>query len=293
MLSIFKRRWNIVYSALPFVMGLLISSGALSADREAAVPPLNLEGQWSQGGIIFGKTDPAYQVQVNGERLRLSEQGHFVFGIDRDAPPELQIQLSKNGKPADVRSFKVAQREYKVQRIEGVQQKHVTPPESVLSRIRSEAAKVREARSLDDDRRDFLVDFIWPLHGPITGVYGSQRVYNGVPKTPHYGLDIAAPTGTVVVAPAPGLVTLAEPDLYYSGGTVILDHGFGLSSTFIHLNEVLVEVGQKVKQGEAIAKVGATGRATGPHLDWRMNWFNVRVDPQLLMEGKPMKATQN
>ena len=140
-----------------------------------------------------------------------------------------------------------------------------------------------------DDRADYLEEFVWPLRGAITGVYGSQRVYNGVPKSPHYGIDIAGPTGAPVIAPAPGLVSFAAADLYYSGGTLIVDHGHGLSSTFIHLNKVLVKAGQRVEKGQIIAEVGASGRATGPHLDWRMNWMGVRVDPGLLMKNKPME----
>jgi murein DD-endopeptidase MepM/ murein hydrolase activator NlpD len=127
------------------------------------------------------------------------------------------------------------------------------------------------------------------LIGPITGVYGSQRVYNGVPKNPHYGVDYAAPTGTEVVAPAAGIVRLAHPDLFYSGGTMIIDHGHGLSSSFLHLSGLLVAEGARVTRGQPIALVGATGRATGPHLDWRMNWHQQRIDPQLVLETLPSK----
>ena len=150
---------------------------------------------------------------------------------------------------------------------------------------------VRDARSLDRERTDFIGGFIQPLEGVITGVYGSQRVYNGIPKRPHYGLDIAAPEGTAVRAPAFGVVTLVHPDMYYSGGTLIVDHGHGLSSTFIHLSKILVQEGQRVTPGELIAEVGATGRATGPHLDWRMNWFDVRVDPQQVLQALPAKQS--
>jgi murein DD-endopeptidase MepM/ murein hydrolase activator NlpD len=162
----------------------------------------------------------------------------------------------------------------------------------VLERIRREGRLVRQARADNDPREDFLQGFIKPLEGPITGVYGSQRVYNGVPKNPHYGLDIARPTGTVVVAPAPGIVKLVHDDMYYSGGTLVLDHGYGLSSSFIHLSGALVKEGQRVEAGDAIAKVGATGRATGPHLDWRVNWFNVRLDPALVLKFFPAAKGQ-
>lgn len=174
--------------------------------------------------------------------------------------------------------------------MKGVDQKHVTPPPELTERIAREAELVAKVRHRDDPRTDFLQDFIWPLSGPITGVYGSRRVYNGTPRAPHYGLDIAGPTGAKVVAPAAGLVTLAEDDLFFSGGTLIVDHGHGLSSTFIHLSKILVKPGDRVAQGQAIAEVGATGRVTGPHLDWRMNWFDVRLDPALLMTDKPMRG---
>ena len=146
---------------------------------------------------------------------------------------------------------------------------------------------VREARTVDDKRTDFLTGFVKPLEGPITGVYGSRRVYNGTPGNPHYGLDIAAPTGTEVFAPAPGVVTLVHRDMFYSGGTLLIDHGYGISSTFIHLSELLVEEGQQVTPSDPIARVGATGRATGPHLDWRINWFDVRLDPALVLDQFP------
>jgi murein DD-endopeptidase MepM/ murein hydrolase activator NlpD len=163
----------------------------------------------------------------------------------------------------------------------------VTPDEKDLARIQRDALMVKQSRQLVSSRTDFLSGFVRPLNGPVTGVYGSQRVYNGVPGSPHYGIDYAAPTGTLVAAPAPGRVIFAHPDLFYSGGTLIIDHGFGLSSTFLHLSEILVTKGDEVARGESVAKVGATGRATGPHLDWRMNWRDVRVDPQLVLKALP------
>lgn len=250
--------------------------------------PLVLNGQWQQGGIVFGKVAPGYTVELDGRRLRTTANGDFVFGFAADAPEHVEIVLGASDGSVQKQTHAIKQRKYDVQRVNGVEQKHVTPPPELTARIEREAELTRKARLLDDDRDDFLQDFIWPLTGPITGVYGSRRVYNGVPRSPHYGLDIAAPTGTRVVAPAAGVVTLAEDDLFYSGGTLIVDHGHGLSSTFIHLSKILVKVGQRVEQGSEIAEVGATGRVTGPHLDWRMNWFDVRLDPALLMANKPM-----
>lgn len=254
---------------------------------------VEFRGQWSQGGILVGRllTSPA-QVFVGERNLIVSEDGLFVVGLGRDQSDQFQITIVDDKAQSHEMTFVVKQRHYDIQRIEGVQQKHVDPPPEVSARIARDAALVYSARDRNDQRDDFTQPFIWPVTGPITGVYGSQRVYNGVPKSPHYGVDIAAPKGTKVKAPASGIVTLAEPDLYFSGGTLIVDHGHGLSSTFIHLHKVLVTVGQRVDQGEVVGEVGATGRATGPHLDWRMNWFDQRVDPQLLMIDIPMAISQ-
>ncbi len=157
----------------------------------------------------------------------------------------------------------------------------------MLSRIRKEAEQVREARVPDTDQEDFFNGFGWPVKGRISGVYGSQRVYNGKPGRPHYGLDIAVPTGTPVAAPADGIVRLVDSDLYYSGGTIIIDHGHGLFSSFLHLSKVSVKGGTTIKRGQIIGEVGATGRVTGAHLDWRYNWFDKRLDPALLTHGDP------
>lgn len=248
---------------------------------------LELSGELVQGGMVIGKVSPGERVELMGRDIRVDDDGLFVFGLGRDAPPQLDV-LTRNGsdKPQHHR-FAVQQRTYQEQRVDGVPQQTVTPPKEVLERIRREAALVANARTGDDPRLDFLAGFRKPLEGPITGVYGSRRIYNGTPGNPHYGLDIAAPTGTNVFAPAPGVVKLVHQDMFYSGGTLIIDHGHGISSTFIHLSAVLAKEGQVVTPGDLIAKVGATGRATGPHLDWRINWFDVRLDPALVLKFFP------
>lgn len=253
-----------------------------------ASPTVDIRGEWEQGGILFGQVEAGSTVTIDGVKLKITPKGRFVFGLGRSAKKESSVVITSPNGVSQTQKYSVKQRDYKVQRVEGVKKEHVTPPKEVLDRISKEIKQVKKARSLNDLREDFLADFQWPLTGPITGVYGSQRVYNGVPKSPHYGIDIAGPVGAIVHAPAAGVITLAESDLYYSGGTIILDHGYGLSSSFLHLSKVLVKAGQVIEQGQIIAEVGATGRATGPHLDWRMNWFKVRVDPGLLMKGKPM-----
>jgi len=248
---------------------------------------LEFQGVWQQGAMLVGHTEPGNTVVFQEHTVSLTPQGYFVIGLSRDVKGPVVVEVG-NGKESQQYSYPVAQREYKVQRVDGVPQRTVTPPSAeVLERIRREGRLVRKARADDDKREDFLQGFIKPLEGPITGVYGSQRVYNGVPKNPHYGLDIARPTGTVVIAPAAGIVKLVHADMYYSGGTLVLDHGYGLTSSFIHLSGALVKEGQRVAAGDAIAKVGSTGRATGPHLDWRVNWFSVRLDPALVLEYFP------
>ena len=247
---------------------------------------VSLRGQLMQGGLINGSAPAGSQVWLNEQVLPTTAQGGFVFGIGRDAPSTLILKV-KTAQQSQSWTIEVQKREYKIQYVNGVQAKHVNPAPEVQARIKAEAEKVNAARAQWVDMQAFAGQFIWPLKGPITGVYGSQRFYNGEPKQPHFGVDIAAAVGTPARAPADALVTLAEPDLYFSGGTLIMDHGYGVSSTFMHLHKVLVKVGQKVKQGDVVAEVGATGRSTGPHLDWRMNWMNERVDPALMMPPMP------
>ncbi len=245
---------------------------------------LVLGGDATQGGLIIGRTQPGDRVEIDGREVRVSPRGDFLIGFGRDAPGEARLVVTDRVGKKETRVIQVGTREYRIQRIEGLPQEKVTPPEDVLTRIREEGARVAAARSRDDFRTDFIDGFIWPLEGRITGVYGSQRILNGEPRRPHFGVDVAAPVGTPVAAPADAIVSFADPDLYFSGGTLIMDHGHGLSSTFIHLSRILVVEGQRVRQGEVVAEVGMTGRATGPHLDWRMNLFEIRLDPQRLAE---------
>jgi len=245
------------------------------------------DGVFSQGGVVFGRTAPGTRLVLDGIPVRVDGDGIFVFGFHRDAPASSVLEITPPGGTVERRSLEIAARDYAVQRIDGLPATMVTPPKEVLDRIRRDAAEVRAARATDRPVADFRSGFIWPVTGIITGVYGSQRILNGEPRQPHYGIDIAAATGTPVVAPADGEVTLAATDHYFTGGTLILDHGHGLSSTFIHLDTVSVEVGDAVRQGAAIGTVGASGRATGPHLDWRINWFDRRLDPAYVVPPMP------
>lgn len=248
-------------------------------------------GDWQQGAVIRGSVPPGTELTVEDKPIQVSDKGLFVFGLDRDAAPSLTVTVNPPDAEPEVKQFEVKARDYRIQRIEGVPQSTVTPNPEQVARAREEAAMAWKARQKVLERTDFMADFQWPLTGIITGVYGSQRYYNGEPRRPHYGVDIAAPEGASVVAPAPGVVTLVHEDMFFSGGTLIVDHGQGLSSTFIHLHKILVEEGDEVSQGQTIAQVGATGRATGPHLDWRMNWFDRRVDPTTLVGPMPEPDT--
>lgn len=241
---------------------------------------VELVGNAVQGGLIFGTALPGSKVTLDGTEVAVSEEGQFVFGFGRDETGMRKLIINEPGSGTFKQDIEIATREYAIERVDGLPPATVTPDPSVSERIRKEAALVSSARRHRDPQAYYADGFIWPAKGRISGVYGSQRILNGEPRRPHFGLDIAAPTGTAVIAPADGLITLANADLYYSGGTIILDHGQGLSSTFLHLSKILVESGTFVKQGEVIAEIGATGRASGPHLDWRMNWLKQRVNPE-------------
>ncbi len=256
---------------------------------QPALSQLELQGNFTQGGLITGSTEPGNSVYLDDRLLHLTRDGKFVFGFGRDARHEALLRIeTPEGKVAS-KTLKVAKRRYQTQEIHGLQAQKVTPDPKHFPRIRKETRMVREARETDSNKRDFAEPFIWPLFGPITGVYGSQRVLNGKPRRPHYGIDVACPKHTLVRAPAGGEVTLAEDDLFFSGGTLVIDHGHGISSSFLHLERLRVKRKDQVQQGSVIGEVGATGRATGAHLDWRVNWFEKRLDPRFLVGEMPTK----
>ena len=269
---------------------LLCQSVALVGNAESLY---EISGEWIEGGLLIGNTSPGAEVMFKGEPILVAEDGLFTIGLHRDEDEQVEVTVKLPDGRIQSDKFAVSQREYRIQRIEGIAREIMEPTKEDQDRIWTEVQQTREARGVLSGRRDFLANFQWPLEGPITGVYGSQRVYNGVPGTPHYGLDIAAPTGTPVYAPAPGMVTLVHDNMFYSGGTLMVDHGHGISSTFIHLSKVLVEEGQEIAPGDVIAEVGATGRVTGPHLDWRMNWRDARIDPEFLVPKKPEPIENN
>ncbi|MPY26592.1 M23 family metallopeptidase [Shewanella sp. YLB-07] len=240
---------------------------------------IQLTGKMEQGALIRAMVEPGTQVFLNGKALKVTPEGAFAFGFSREAELKQELKLVYPDGLTQIKPLSIKTKEYKIDRVNGISKKIMKPDPKAVERSRKDSKQVRAARSQFSEIESFTQDFIWPLTGRISGVYGSQRVYNGKPGNPHYGVDVAAKTGTVVVAPADGVISLSVADMFYSGGTIILDHGYGVSSSFLHLSKLYVKDGEVIKQGQAIAEVGATGRVTGPHLDWRVNWYQMRLDP--------------
>ena len=237
-----------------------------------------------QGALVFGKVPPGSQVRYRERLLRATGYGTVALGVGRDETGPLKVDVTLPSGRMEPVSIAVTPRDWPVEHVNGVPPKTVNPPPEIAARIQREQALVTAARERDDERTDFALPFQWPVQGRISGRFGNARVYNGQPGAGHSGMDIAAPDGTPVRAPAGGVVTFASPDLYLTGGTVLLDHGHGVSSNFLHLSCIDVRVGDRIEPGQVIGAVGATGRATGPHLHWGMNWFDTRIDPLLVLE---------
>ncbi len=253
----------------------------LSVSAQAAAT--SLDGPLIQGGLIIGTTTPGASVWQDDQPVRVSSEGKFLLGFDRDMPATSRLKIRQADGQIEQRILPIQQRQYAIQRIQLPNHKVAPMTPEAIRHTRRDRRLLIQARRRNDDRQDFIAGFIWPVTGPISGVYGSQRILNGQKKRPHYGVDVARPTGTPVVAPAAGIITVAEPDMFYSGGTLIIDHGHQLTSALLHLSELSVRVGDRVQQGQLIGRVGASGRATGPHLDWRIKLRQHQVDPQLLV----------
>ena len=279
------------WRGLPFFPLVILWLFFLLPASNAADTLVQLSGQVLQGGLVIGTTEPGAQVSLDGRAVRVSADGRFVFGFGRDKTGEVVLEIRIPRGATEQRTLKIEKREYRIERIDGLPPKMVTPPPDVLKRIKRENKLIAAVRREDTPQSWFADQFRWPASGRISGVYGSQRILSGKPRRPHFGVDVAAPVGTPVYAPVAGNVALAEKDLYYTGGTVMLDHGHGVTSVFSHLSSVDVEIGSRVSQGDFIGRIGATGRATGPHLDWRVNWFSERLDPQLLVGPMPTEST--
>ena len=241
---------------------------------------IEFDGKFIQGHFIIGKTEPYSKIKIDKKQIKVSKEGYFAFGLDRDRKYDVIITIEKKGIKKKIIK-KVQKRNYKIQRIDGLEEKKVTPPKEVYERIKKENKLIAKARNINSDLDFFKGGLIVPVEDAIiTGVYGSQRILNGKPKWPHYGIDFAQKKGTPIKAMLDGIATLVENDLYYTGGTLIFDHGHGISTLYMHMEKIFVKLGQKVNQGEIIGTVGSTGRSTGPHLDVRLNWFQTRLDPQ-------------
>ncbi len=270
-----------------FVLAVGVLAVEVLAVGIAPAAALELDGRLIQGGLITGRTAPDAKVTVGKRSLRVSRDGFFVFGIGRDAKSGARLVVTHADGRKEMRTLRIETRTYDVQRIDGLPRRKVSPDAQDMKRIRAEAGRIDSARYRDTPETLFRSGFIWPTKGVVSGVYGSQRILNGKPRRPHLGIDIAAPAGAPVHAAAPGIVALAEPDLFFNGGTIMIDHGHGVSSVYSHLSAVDVTVGQRVDQGARIGAVGSTGRSTGPHLDWRVQHFATRVDPALLAGPMP------
>jgi murein DD-endopeptidase MepM/ murein hydrolase activator NlpD len=267
-------------AAVVLALCLLVTASLLAGT-------LDLTGSFEQGGLVRGTTVPGATLTLDGHPLLVSPEGNFLFGFGRDAPEAALLAVHWPDGSSEERPLTIAKRTYDIQRIDGLPQETVTPDPKLLERIKREADNIRALRAIPSADTDAFGKLIWPAVGPISGVYGSQRILNGEPRAPHGGLDIAAPRGSPIVAAAAGTVTMAEHDLFFTGGTVIIDHGYGLASTYQHMDSVAVKVGQRVAAGESIGTVGATGRVTGPHLHLGLNWYEVRLDPALALGPMP------
>ena len=249
-----------------------------------AAEPVELTGQYVQGGTIIGKGAPGVRVSLDGSPLMVTPDGDFVFGFDRDHKGTSTLDVTHADGEVETLTFDIAGRDYNIERIDGLPDAKVTPrtPEQI-AHIQRDVQMKKDAKKNPSQQVWFDETFDWPVTGRISGNYGSQRILNGEPRRPHYGVDIAAPQDTNFYAPAGGVVTLANDDMYFEGGLIFLDHGLGYVSGFLHMDRVDVKAGDIVKKGDLLGGVGSAGRSTGPHLDWRINWMGRQVDPTLLV----------
>ena len=273
------------------ILVLAITNAAASQLRAQTIDGAEiLSGTAIEGGLIIARTNPANRILLDDNAIEIAENGVFVIGFHRESDVPVSLRIIAPDGSMMTSNLTPRQRDYNIQRIDGLKQTMVTPPANVLARIKADSKAVRAAREQETPLGDFWRGFDWPARGRISGVYGSQRILNGEPRQPHYGIDIAAPRGTPVRAPASGKVMLVK-DLYFSGWTVVIAHGLGVNSSFLHLDQVDVKAGMMIKRGDLIGTIGATGRATGPHLDWRIDWQGRRIDPGLLVSPMPNPAS--
>jgi murein DD-endopeptidase MepM/ murein hydrolase activator NlpD len=267
----------------PLIIALIIcaiSNVTIGADR------VSIQGALMPGGLVTGKVAPGNKIRIQGKPVRTSPDGVFVLGFGRDAHQDQTITILDPSGFTYSQDIKLRNRNYKVTRIDGLQERKVTPKPKDIKRIKADNASIAQVRKLDTETQNFLAGFQWPTSGRISGVFGSQRVLNGKPRSPHNGVDIAAPKGTPILATAAGTVVLVHQDMFFSGKTVMIDHGHGLSSVYIHMSSITVKKGQLIRKGDKVGTVGMTGRATGPHLHWGISLFGTHLDPMLIVSGK-------
>jgi len=263
---------------VPLLAGLGVARRVAAAE---------LDGHFTQGGLVFGRAAAGSRVTLDGDAIRVGGDGRFLLGFGRDHPPQAELAVTQVDGRTESRRLAIAQRTYDIQRIDGLPQAQVEPDAEALKRIQAEQVRINAARARFTDASHAFESFDWPALGPISGVYGSQRILNGQPRRPHFGVDVAAPVGTPLKAPAGGIVSLADADLFFTGGTVMIDHGHGLSSIFAHMQSVDAKEGDRLAKGDVAGTLGATGRVTGPHLHWGLYLVNTPLDPQLLVPAMP------
>ncbi|MDA1327094.1 MAG: M23 family metallopeptidase [Proteobacteria bacterium] len=264
----------------------------LLAAGTVAAATLTLSSEPIQGGLVQARTEPGARVTLDGKDIPVAKSGLFVFGFGRDAgrTASLVVRLP-NGKN-ERRQLAVKQRTYKIQRIDGLPDSKVSPKKRDMKRIGAERDQLRAARRVMSKEPRFAGGFMWPVKGRLSGIFGSQRVLNGEPRRPHFGVDIAAPAGTPIVAAADGRVVLVHQDMFFTGKTVVIEHGLGVSTLYIHMSAIEVKKGDLVRRGQTIGRIGMTGRATGPHLHWGLTWRGLNLDPALLVGPMPKMAAK-
>ncbi len=249
---------------------------------------LEINGELTQGGLVTSRVDPGTKVTVGKRQIRVSPEGFFLLGFGRDAPAKISLRVLHPSGVQENKTLTIKPRTWKVSRVDGLLGRKVTPKPEDLRRIRADSAKIKKVRRLSTEAPHFLSGFGWPVTGRISGVFGSQRILNGQPRRPHVGTDIAAPLGTPVLAIADGVVALVQQDMFFTGKTLMIDHGHGLASVYAHMDKILAKKGAHITKGAPVGHVGKSGRATGPHLHWGISLFATHLDPELVAGAMPM-----
>jgi murein DD-endopeptidase MepM/ murein hydrolase activator NlpD len=267
---------------------LLLLALACSCFSAALAGGVEIAGQPSQGGLVLGRTPPGAKLELDGKPVPVAADGRFLLGFGREAAAESRLDIHLPDGRRETLRLAVAARDWPVQRIDGLPEKQVSPDPQALERIRKENDLIAQARRKITATPFFASGLAQPADGPLSGVFGSQRILNGEPRQPHSGTDYAAPKGAPVGAASEGIVSFVHPDMFFTGKTLMIDHGLGLQSVYAHLDAILVKPGQKVAKGETVGRVGASGRATGPHLHLGFTWGEVRLDPEQVLALKPL-----